>query len=487
MLAAIAAVLRVVGLDAKGFWEDEAATVALLRIDHLGDLLTAIADTERVPPLYYLLAWPWSRIFGDSEVGLRSLSVLIGVATVPVAYLAARELVSQRAGIIAAALVAVNPLLVWYSQEARGYGLLVLLSGLALYFLARSLGDPSPRSLALWSLSSVLALATHYFAAFLFLGEAAWLIGRLGARRAVLVATAVPAAAAIALIPLAVAQQDAHAGSDWIPNISLLTRVVEIPGYLLVGFELPFPLALGLAALAAVLAGVGLLLLLTRGDPGERHGALVAGSVAVAGLALPLALVVVGVDAFIYRNVIGVLLPLAIVVAAGLGAARAGRIGIATAAGLAAVSVGVVLATASEPKYQREAWREAAAALGPAERARAIVTTPGEPGREPLQNVYLPDTALIGSGSVRVSEVDVLALPRREFGKIETAELPDVDEPPASPGTGFRLVEQRSEDHFLLYRYRSSRPRELSYDAIVSAALDPGVTPLVLLEPPEVP
>ena len=73
--------------------------------------------------------WPGSgpRRPANTEYGLRSLSALAGVATVPVAYLIGAELRGRRAGLMAAALVAVNPMLLWYSQEARAYALLVLL------------------------------------------------------------------------------------------------------------------------------------------------------------------------------------------------------------------------------------------------------------------------------------------------------------------------------------------------------------------------
>ncbi|MSO40453.1 MAG: hypothetical protein EXQ70_00875 [Solirubrobacterales bacterium] len=101
--------LRLLGLDSKGYWQDEALTVSLVRMD-LGGMLDGITEVTYNPPLHYLFAWPWVRLFGDGEVGLRSLSVLAGAATVPVAFLAARELISERAGLFAAALVAVNPL-----------------------------------------------------------------------------------------------------------------------------------------------------------------------------------------------------------------------------------------------------------------------------------------------------------------------------------------------------------------------------------------
>ena len=97
---------------------------------------------------------------------------------VPVAFLLGAELNGRRTGIAAAALVAVNPMLVWYSQEARCYSLLVLLTSIALLFFLRALRSDSGRDLAWWALASALALATHYFALFPVGAEAAWLLWR---------------------------------------------------------------------------------------------------------------------------------------------------------------------------------------------------------------------------------------------------------------------------------------------------------------------
>ncbi len=104
--------------------------------------MEAVGFSESAPPLYYALAWLWTQVVGTGELGLRSLSALAGVATVPVAYLLGIELRDRRAGIAAAALVAVNPMLLWYSQEARGYALLVLLTALALLYFLRGRRAP---------------------------------------------------------------------------------------------------------------------------------------------------------------------------------------------------------------------------------------------------------------------------------------------------------------------------------------------------------
>ena len=139
-------------------------------------MLRQVKGSESNPPLYYVLAWAWAKAFGTGEIGLRSLSALFGAATVPVAYLVGRELASNRAGLIAAAIVAVNPMLIWYSQEARSYAVLVFFGALALLFFVRALHSWMGRDLALWALASALALCSHYFAVFAVAIEAVWLL-----------------------------------------------------------------------------------------------------------------------------------------------------------------------------------------------------------------------------------------------------------------------------------------------------------------------
>ena len=121
-ITAVAAVVRFATLDLQSFDHDEAVTATRVIHPSLFDTLSAVVDSERSPPLYYVLVWGWSKIFGTGEVGLRSLSALFGTLTVPLAYAAAATFgSSRRVARFAAAFVAFNPYLVWYSQEARSY------------------------------------------------------------------------------------------------------------------------------------------------------------------------------------------------------------------------------------------------------------------------------------------------------------------------------------------------------------------------------
>ena len=84
-LTLLAAVVRLPTLAQQSFWLDEGYTERLVRMS-LGAMFRAIPKTESTPPLYYALAWVWTRLFGFSEFGIRSLSAVAGIATIPVAY-----------------------------------------------------------------------------------------------------------------------------------------------------------------------------------------------------------------------------------------------------------------------------------------------------------------------------------------------------------------------------------------------------------------
>ena len=118
-LTAFGAALRFHRLGSQSYWGDEDGTIYWARGSIKG-LIVGTSYKEATPPLYFVAAWMWAKVFGLGEIGMRSLSALAGTATIPVVYLAGRTLASRTAGLIAAAFAATSPLLVWYSQEARG-------------------------------------------------------------------------------------------------------------------------------------------------------------------------------------------------------------------------------------------------------------------------------------------------------------------------------------------------------------------------------
>lgn len=224
-LTLLAAALRFATLDVQSIWLDESSTIHL--VDRgFGGMLSHLSSGESTPPVYYILVWAWTKVFGASPFAFRSLSALAGTALVPVVYLAGKR-ISPRVGLWAAALAAVNPGMYYYSQEARAYSLLILLTAVAFVFFQRALQTPTRRELALWSLASILALLTHYFAVFLFIPEAVVLLRRLGWQRTRVAIGAVVLAGA-AISPLAIAQSSTG-NAEWISTTSIVSRFAQAP------------------------------------------------------------------------------------------------------------------------------------------------------------------------------------------------------------------------------------------------------------------
>jgi mannosyltransferase len=375
------AVARFATLDLQGFHHDEAVTAGRVLQPGLGDTLGWVVDSERSPPLYYLLAWPWAKLFGTGEVGLRSLSALIGTAAIPAAWFAARELATRRAGLVVAALVAFSPMLIWYSQEARSYGLFALFSTVALGFFARAARDPAPRALWSWAAASALALLSHYFALFLIGPQALWLLHRAGpGRRIAAMAAAAVVLVGLALVPLAIAQQG-EGRSDSFADRALEVRALEVAVDAFAGEE-PNPFVgerevdavQGGALAAGILALVGAVALVARaGTPREREGAALAGGVAAAAIGIPLVLALVGLDFANPRNMIGATVPLLCVIGIGFAVERHRRLGLAAAVALCVAFAVTVAAAWSLEKMQRDDWRSVAEAIGPAAGRRILV------------------------------------------------------------------------------------------------------------------
>ncbi|MBA2459377.1 MAG: glycosyltransferase family 39 protein, partial [Gemmatimonadales bacterium] len=139
LLTILGALLRGFKLGANSLWVDEYATLKIVSLP-FSEILGAAAEVNFCPPLYFWSVHAVISAIGVSEASLRLVSAVAGALTVPVTWRLTRELTGSRtAGVLAAALLALNPLHIWYSQEARAYALLVALGATALLFLVRAL------------------------------------------------------------------------------------------------------------------------------------------------------------------------------------------------------------------------------------------------------------------------------------------------------------------------------------------------------------
>jgi mannosyltransferase len=374
-LTLIAAGLRFATIASQSYWADEALTVHEVQMP-FASMLSAVTHAETTPPLYFILAWAWAHLFGTGEAALRSLSALLGVIVIPLTYLCGRELVSRRTGLIAAAFAAVNPFLIWYSQEARAYMLVIVLTGASFMWFIRAERDPSRRNVVWWAIFSALALATHFFAGFLVAPEAVWLLWR-SRNRLLFAACAVLAAVQLALVPLAV--QDTGHGLGWIHAIPRLTRISQVPTeFAVMTIYRHVSISEGLWG-GAIAIAVAVVLLALVGGQRERRGALIAVVIALIAIAAPLLLGLIRAadDVFLVRNVSPAWIPIAVALAAACAAPRARDLGTAVATVLVVMFAIAAIEIASNPVFQRADWRGVARAIGPSSEPRAILVTGG--------------------------------------------------------------------------------------------------------------
>jgi uncharacterized membrane protein len=210
---AIAFILRFANLNSKPLWTDEFSTLVFslgnsfrgVPIDRAIDLSTlleplqfrpgaGIADVlnhllleSNHPPVYFMLAHWWMRLFGPTEDSLvwigRALPALLGVISVPAIYFLGKFAFNSRlVGQCAAAMMAVSPYGIYLAQEARHYTLGILLVIASLFCLAlaaKKLQQRAPLpiwAVLLWVVVNCLGIAVHYFFALTLCAEALALI-----------------------------------------------------------------------------------------------------------------------------------------------------------------------------------------------------------------------------------------------------------------------------------------------------------------------
>ena len=475
-LVALASLIRLLVIDNQSFWMDEALT-AYETHSSFGGMLGTVAHIETTPPLYFVLIWLWAHVFGSGEVALRSFSTLAGIALVPIAFLSARELVSRPAGVLAAAFVAVNPFLVWYSQEARAYMLLAALSGASFLWFIRARENPNVRNVVWWAALSSLAVMTHFFAGFLVAPEALWLLW-VSRGRVVIVAVAVVAVVQAAMLPLALT--DTSHGTGWIAKVPRLSRVSTMAAEWAVSLlNRRVRIPVGAIAGAAFLVVVVLLIVL-GGDRRTRFGAKVAGVIAGFVLVAPIVLGVLGHDFFLSRNEIPAIVPLVTLVAAACVAPRARGPGAALAAGLLIMFSWATLQVQTLPALERPDWRNVARALGPTDAPRAVYVADGTTA-DPLK-IYMPHVNWVQPQGriVKIDEIDVVGATKRLALAVDRSSTATVSlgrastRPRPVPVTvspkGAHLIARFRVDNWVLARFKLRRPIRVSIDQLIKLA-----------------
>lgn len=169
LVIVLGAFLRLHGLTGQSLWNDELSSYVRSHFDTLAPVIDEGARYDGHPPAYLILLFGVQKLFGHSEAALRLPSAIAGIVSLWLIYLLGRKLYSWREGVIAAGLMAVSWAPVYYSQEARPYAFVILLSLLTTYLWLPFLPLPGGRAkISAWQVAAYAAAALaaaycHYF------------------------------------------------------------------------------------------------------------------------------------------------------------------------------------------------------------------------------------------------------------------------------------------------------------------------------------
>lgn len=163
LILIIGILLRFITIN-QSLWLDEAINVVAAKQYDFFYYVTQYPIGDFHPPGYFALLWLWIKFFGDSEIAVRLPSLIFGVLTIYLTFLIGKNFFNKKIGYIAAFFMAISPLHVYYSQEARMYSFACFAVSLSFYFLFKLLKFNNRRDLGFYILANVLVLYSDYVA-----------------------------------------------------------------------------------------------------------------------------------------------------------------------------------------------------------------------------------------------------------------------------------------------------------------------------------
>ena len=320
VLLAVSLVLRTDSLG-ESLWMDEGLSIGIAS-QPLFDI-PGVLRVDGSPPLYYMLLSIWMDLVGNGPGETQALSVAIALVSVPGGMWAGWSLFGRRAGLVCAALCAVNPFLTQFAQETRMYSLMLVLSLLATAAFLHVFAFGRRGYLPLFFVLLALMLYTHNWGLFLAVGLVCalvpcWYVSevRKSFWRDALIGFGFAGLLYLPWLPTLL-HQIQHTGAPWLnpPNFG---APIQISKSLLGG---------GTPTVALLLAGgSGLAAVLSRRVEDKERTAVLAGAVTVLAT-LAVAWLVSQVSPAWTTRYLGVLLGPMLLIAA-LGIARAGTLGL---------------------------------------------------------------------------------------------------------------------------------------------------------------
>ena len=261
IITVLGAIPRIVASAESLAW-DELYLYAWVHDRGLGAMLDTVASTEKTPPLGFILAWLGDRL-GSAPQMVRLPELIAGIALIPMVAILARRVFGAAAGITAAMLVAASPMLVFYSVEARSYGLTATLCVASAVLVLRVVDTGSRVAAIAYAVTAAAALMSHYTAFAVLATLAIFSFVAWPQRRGLIaLAQAGPALATIIWLPGMIDQ--ARISADELARIASVApltfnTVGSITGRNLIGHPLaPLSRVPGTVGIALIAAGTAI-------------------------------------------------------------------------------------------------------------------------------------------------------------------------------------------------------------------------------------
>lgn len=262
-------------------WFDEAFSAYLMRFNIVE--ITGFTAADVHPPLYYWLLKGWTSIFGVTEIGVRSMSLLFAIIAIVGVFVLVRRLLNDTSIALLASLgLAISPIIIRFAHEARMYTLVLAIVAWATYALVRATETGAKKWWVGYALLLTAGMLTHYFAAFAWLAHWAWRVwerrtGRLQRfwSQDWVVAHLIAVAAFAPWLTTAIRQFLIVQGGFWIPPVSAYTAIDYISNTFMYR---QYGTVLGWWAIifaVLVTAGIWLLVKLAKNSPKKHHSSIV--------------------------------------------------------------------------------------------------------------------------------------------------------------------------------------------------------------------
>lgn len=164
--------LTLATITKNSIWFDEAFGIYLVKFDFFDIAKYTASDVH--PPMYYWLLKIWQAMFGNTELALRSMSLLFGCLSIITAYLLIVKLFNKNAARISLIILAVSPMIIRYSQEARMYTLVAFIALLATLVLTYAVESKKKLPWVVYGILVSLGMWVHYFAAIIWIAHWIW-------------------------------------------------------------------------------------------------------------------------------------------------------------------------------------------------------------------------------------------------------------------------------------------------------------------------